>query len=311
MDSTVYIPNLNGRDRLRLTLESVRDQTTDCHVVVVDNGSTDGTIEMLAADFPEHEVLALQQNLGFGRALNQAIASLGSGPIILLNNDVILEPEFIEEITETARETGAQMVASVLLRADRPDQIDSAGIVADEETLMAFDFLEGMPVATAQSAPAPLGPSGGAALYDRAAFERVGGFDEEIFAYYEDLDLALRMRLDGCACALSRNARGTHVRSATLGSRSSAKYGITGWSRGYLIRRYGLMKSARGALRTLVFEGFVCVGQLTLERTASGIRGRLKGWRAGKGLPQRSLPTDGLTHISARRAIRDRLQRLP
>lgn len=311
MDSTVYIPSINGRDRLRLTLESVRSQTVSCRVVVVDNGSTDGTIEMLAADFPEHEVLALSQNLGFGRALNQAIATMGSGQIILLNNDVILESDFIEQITGTADETGAEMVASVLLRAENPGEIDSAGIVADEETLMAFDFLEGRPVDVAQSAPAPLGPSGGAALYDRDAFERVGGFDEEIFAYYEDLDLALRMRLEGCRCALSRDARGTHVRSATLGSRSATKYGITGWSRGYLIRRYGLMKSPRGIARTLVFEGLVCVGQLVLERTASGIRGRVKGWQAGKGLPQRSLPSEGLVHISARRAIRDRLQRLP
>jgi N-acetylglucosaminyl-diphospho-decaprenol L-rhamnosyltransferase len=311
VDSTVYIPNLNGRDRLRLTLESVRAQTTPCRVVVVDNGSTDGSIEMLAKDFPEHDVLALATNLGFGRALNQAIAGFGDGPVILLNNDVILEPDFVERITATAESTGAEMVASVLLRASDPGEIDSAGIVADSETLMAFDFLEGKPVAAIDAAEAPLGPSGGAALYDRDAFRRVGGFDERIFAYYEDLDLALRMRLDGCACALSKGARGTHVRSATLGSRSATKYGITGWSRGYLIRRYGLMHSPRGALRTLVFEGFVCFGQLAIERTASGIRGRVKGWRAAKGLERRLLPADGLAHVSARRAIRERLQRLP
>ena len=311
MDSTVYIPNLNGRARLRMTLESVRRQTTPCHVVVVDNGSTDGTVEMLARDYPEHEVVALTENLGFGRALNQAIRAHGTGPVILLNNDVILEPEFIEEITRTAESTGAEMVASVLLRADRPGEIDSAGIVADDETLMAFDFLEGLPVQAVESAAAPLGPSGGAALYDRECFLRAGGFDEEIFAYYEDLDLALRMRIDGCRCALAKNARGTHLRSATLGPRSATKYGITGWSRGYLIRRYGLMESPRGILRTLAFESLVCLGQILFERTASGIRGRVKGFRAGRDMPRRPLPTEGLSHISARRAIRDRLQRLP
>ena len=77
-----------------------------------------------------------------------------------------------------------------------PSRIDSAGVVADT-TLMGFDHLHGEPVASAASAPDPLGPTGGAALYSKAAFDAVGGFDERIFLYYEDLDLALRMAAAG------------------------------------------------------------------------------------------------------------------
>lgn len=310
MVPTAYIPTLNGRDRLRHALESLRGQTARCEVVVVDNGSTDGSQAMVKADFPDYQLIELGQNLGFGRALNQAISHSGDGPILLMNNDVVLEPEFVAEISKTADQTGAEMVASVLLRADDSRVIDSAGILADEETLMAFDFLEGQPVAAAGHAGAPLGPSGGAALYDRAAFENVGGFDQEIFAYYEDLDLALRMRVAGATCALSSRARGTHARSTTLGSRSPEKYGITGWSRGYLIRRYGVMKSFSGWARTVFFEGSVCVGQIVFERTAAGIRGRLHGWRAARGMEVRQLPSSGLGRVSARTAVRERLRRL-
>ncbi|MBK5233914.1 MAG: glycosyltransferase family 2 protein [Thermoleophilia bacterium] len=310
MVPTAYIPTLDGRDRLRSALESLRGQTAPCEVVVVDNGSSDGSQAMVKADFPEYMLIELGQNLGFGRALNEAISDAGEGPILLMNNDVVLEPEFVAEILATAEATRAEMVASVLLRADTPGLIDSAGIVADDETLMAFDFLEGQPVAAADQAEAPLGPSGGAALYDRGAFESVGGFDQQIFAYYEDLDLALRMRVAGATCALSSRARGVHARSTTLGSRSPQKYGITGWSRGYLIRRYGVMRSFSGCARTVFFEGFVCAGQLVLERTAAGIRGRLRGWRAARRMETRQLPSAGLARISARTAIRERLHRL-
>ncbi len=310
MKPTAYIPTLNGRDRLRLALESLRGQTLGCEVVVVDNGSSDGTEEMVADDFPEFRLIALDHNHGFGRALNHAIAEVGEGPILLLNNDVVLEPDFVSNICRTATDTGAEMVASVLLRDDRTGIIDSAGIVADAQTLMAFDFLEGKPEAAAAEAADPLGPSGGAALFGRLAFERIGGFDPEIFAYYEDLDLALRMRVQGCTCALARDARGTHTRSATLGNHSAEKYAITGWSRGYLMRRYGVMNSLTGAVRALAFESFVCLGQVLIEHTASGIRGRIKGWRAAGSMPRRQMPASGLTRISARTAIRERLRRL-
>ncbi|MBK8293800.1 MAG: glycosyltransferase family 2 protein [Solirubrobacterales bacterium] len=310
MVPTAYIPTLDGLARLRVALESLRGQTVSCEVVVVDNGSTDGSQDMIKADFPECRLIELGQNLGFGRALNQAISEVGDGPILLLNNDVVLEPEFVAEILATAESTGAAMVASVLLQSEAPGLIDSAGIIADEETLMAFDFLEGRPVAIAAEVGGPLGPSGGAALYDRAAFESVGGFDQQIFAYYEDLDLALRMRIAGFTCALSSGARGIHARSTTLGSRSPEKYGITGWSRGYLIRRYGVMRSLSGFARTVFFEGFVCAGQLVVEHTASGIKGRLRGWHAARGMERRHLPEAGLTRISARIAVRERLRRL-
>ena len=113
------------------------------------------------------------------------------------------------------------------------------------------------------------------------AFEAVGGFDERIFLYYEDLDLALRMAAAGARCRLAPEARALHAYSASLGAGSGEKYARTGWSRGYMLRRYGVMSRPRDAARVLATEGAICAGQLLMDRTAAGLRGRLRGWREG------------------------------
>ena len=303
-----YIPTFNGRDRLRQALESIRNQSRRCEVVVVDNASDDGTAEMVRAEFPDCGLFELDRNRGFGQALNEAIAATGSGPVMVLNNDVVLQPDFVEQMMAVF-ERGAPVVCGVLVRSADPGLIDSAGVVADRRTLMAFDYLEGSPVAQVAAAGPPLGATGGAALYDRDAFNSVGGFDPEIFAYYEDLDLALRLRSAGYAPELAPLARATHLRSSTLGDRSAAKYALTGWSRGYLLRRYRVLGTAGGLARTLVAEIVVCSGQLVIDRTANGIRGRVRGWKAAKGLSARSLPSTGLTDFSFRAALKPRIRR--
>lgn len=307
MDSAAYIPNYNGSARLAVLLESLRRQDAGCRPVIVDNGSTDGSVEMVQADFPEASVLALPSNLGFGRALNRAIGEFGGDNIFLLNNDVECEPGFIGAMLERL-DTGAEMVAGILTNRDDPGLIDSAGVIADRRTLMAFDYLHDKPVAAARTAAPPLAPTGGAALYRREVFEEIGGFDERIFAYYEDLDLALRLRVAGARCALAPDAHASHLHSATLGSRSSSKYALTGWSRGYLMRRYGVLSSFSGAARTIFWESAICAGQLLLDHTGQGLRGRVRGWRAARGLPVRPLPAGGMLEMSTRAAIRSRIQ---
>ena len=129
MRPAVYIPNFNGSQRLRRALRCLREQTRPVDVVVVDNGSTDGTAEMLAAEFPEVTVLALRENLGFGPALNRAAAEHPADPLILLNNDAEAEPRFVEALLDSAAE-GVQAVAGVMLQERAPGLIDSR-VVAD------------------------------------------------------------------------------------------------------------------------------------------------------------------------------------
>jgi N-acetylglucosaminyl-diphospho-decaprenol L-rhamnosyltransferase len=307
MRPAVYIPNYNGSERIGRALRSLREQSRPIDVVVVDNGSADDSLALLGEEFPEVAVLALQRNIGFGPALNHAVREHRADPLILLNNDVECEPRFVEALLDAAAE-GVQSVAGVLLQERSPGLIDSAGVVADR-TLMGFDYLHGEPLAAAAGAADPLGPTGGAALYDRAAFEAVGGFDERIFLYYEDLDLALRMSAAGARCRLAAGATALHAYSASLGAGSGQKFAHTGWSRGYMLRRYGVMSRPRDAARVLATEGAICAGQLLMDRTGQGIAGRLRGWRQGGGLSTHDLNGAGLLAISAREALALRRQR--
>jgi N-acetylglucosaminyl-diphospho-decaprenol L-rhamnosyltransferase len=307
MRPAIYIPTYNGRGRLARTLRSLEAQSRPVDVVVADNGSRDGTAELLREEFPEVTLLELGENLGFGRALNRAVEERPADPAILLNNDVEAEPRFVEALLDAAAE-GVEMVAGVLVQEAAPELIDSAGVVADR-TLMGFDHLHGEPLGAADKAPDPLGPTGGAALYRLDAFRATGGFDERIFLYYEDLDLALRLRAAGARCRLAAEARAVHAYSASLGAGSGDKYARTGWSRGYMLRRYGVMANPRDTARVLAAEGAICAGQVLKDRTVKGIGGRLRGWRDGGDLERRSIDKGALLDISLREALELRRRR--
>src|SRR5215218_7218770 len=97
---TIYIPNLDGGAHLAPLMESIRAQSRAAEVVVVDNGSTDGSPELLRQEYPEVELIELGENVGFGPALNRAIAATPGDPVVLLNNDVVCEPRFLEALLE-------------------------------------------------------------------------------------------------------------------------------------------------------------------------------------------------------------------
>jgi N-acetylglucosaminyl-diphospho-decaprenol L-rhamnosyltransferase len=302
----VYIPNFNGAAHLGRALRGLAAQTTPVEVVIADNGSHDDSLEIARRELPEARIVEIGRNIGFGPALNRAVAEHPAEALILLNNDADPEPRFVEALLDGLG-AGVDSVAGVLLQERAPELIDSAGVVADE-TLMGFDYLHGEPVSAAASAPDPLGPTGGAGLYRREAFEAVGGFDERIFLYYEDLDLALRLAAAGGHCRLAPEARALHAYSASLGAASAFKYARTGWSRGYMLRRYGVMDRPGRALRALACEGAICAGQLLKDRTVAGFSGRLRGWRDGRG-ERRDTSGARLLDIGAREALALRRRR--
>ncbi len=296
MRPTIYIPTLHAGERLARTIEALARQDPRPEVVIADNSEQGLAATLVRERFPWVRVVPLGSNLGFGTALNRAVREEPGDPIVLLNDDVTVEPGFVAGLLD-ALEPGVDSVAAVLLREREPERIDSAGVVADR-TLLGFDYLSGEAVTALDSAADPLGPTGGAALYRRAAFERVGGFDERIFLYYEDLDLALRMRLAGSVCRLAPAARGLHAYSETLGANSARKYAMTGWSRGYLLRTYGFGHRPVLLARALAAEAFICAGQVAMRRTTQGLRGRLRGWHAGRHTQRRLIPADGVLDIS-------------
>ncbi len=307
MRPTVYIPHFNGARLLERTLRSLAVQSRPADVIVADNGSTDDSAAMVRERFPEVTVHELGRNLGFGAAIDAAVEAHPGDPVVVLNNDVECEPRFVEALLDAAGDD-AQMAAAILVQEGAPDLIDSAGVVADR-TLLGFDYLHGEPLAAAEVAPPPLGPTGGAALYRHAALRAVGGFDERIFLYYEDLDLALRLHAAGARCRLAPGARALHAYSASLGAGSGDKYARTGWSRGYMLRRYGVMSRPGTAVRVLACEAAICAGQLLGDRTAKGLGGRLRGWRDAAGLERRRADPAGLLDVSAHEALAWRRRR--
>ena len=192
-DVEVLIPHLDRKESLRRTLESLEAQTVVPRICVADNGSSDGTLEMLAVDFADVRVVALDRNHGFGGALNRAAADSAATLLIFLNNDAVAEPTFVEALLRTRELSGSDAVAGCLRSPSGP--VESMGVEVDR-SLNAYDVGFGLEDPQDYAGHEPLGPCGGAALISTAAFSEVGGFDEGFFAYLEDVDLAIR-----CVCA--------------------------------------------------------------------------------------------------------------
>ena len=144
------------------------------------------------------------------------------------------------------------------------------------------DYLNGEPLEILDEPIGdPVGPSGAAAAFDRETFLRAGGFDENLFAYLEDVDLVLRLRREGGTCRLATAARGTHEHSTTLGVGSRRKDYLMGYGRGYLLRKWSVISPQRvpGVIaRELVFSA----GQAIIDRNLGGVQGRIHGLRAGR-----------------------------
>jgi hypothetical protein len=280
-------------------------------LVVVDNGSTDGTPRFVRNEFPEAQVVALESNVGFGRAVNRGAAETDATTLVFLNNDVVCEDTFLERLVAVLDVSqGVVMAAAALVRAQAPSEIDTAGIELDR-TLLAFDYLHGAPVAVLGGfVPDPLGPCAAAAAFDRAAFDAVGGFDERFFAYLEDVDLVVRLIERGGSCRLAAGARAVHRHSTTLGARSASKAELVAWGRGYLLGKYRVHRRPAVFARALVGEMLDTAGRLVFDRNAVGLGPRLAGFRAGLRAPEGRLPNEQLINrLSFVESQRRRLRR--
>ena len=246
MSATVIVPTVVGGPRLVRLLESLDDQLDGVEMLVVDNGSADAAMDVVQARFSDARVIRLDRNAGYSRAINLAAREAAGDALVLLNDDCVCDPGFVKAIVARLDPAaGVTMVAGVMRESRDRSRIDTAGVEVDR-TLLAFDYLNGEPVKRLdQGVPDPIGPSGGAAAVDRDAFLAVGGFDENLFAYLEDVDLVLRMRLDGGSCRLAADARGVHEHSSTLRSGSASKDYLMGFGRGYMLRKWGVLSAGR------------------------------------------------------------------
>ncbi len=277
-------------------LRHLREQTLEHRVILVDNGSTDDSRTRIRAEWPAVQLECFDDNRGFAEACNRGV-SAGTGEIVvLLNNDVDARPDFLERLVAPLQANPEVGSVAALMLQPGERLIDSAGLTADV-ALGGFPRLQGLDVALAdRERPVLAGPAGTAAAYRRSAWEQVGGLDEAIFAYMEDFDLALRLRSAGWKARIATDAVGVHLGSATHGHRSAWQRRHGGFGRGYMLRRYGLLRG-RTAPRTLATEAVVVIADLAISHDLAALRGRLSGWRAGR-LASRlpSPPSDAVDH---------------
>jgi len=302
MRATVVIPTLNARQLLSEALEHLARQSVEHDVIVVDNGSTDGTAEHLEQAFPAVRVLRLPENIGFGRAVNRGLEAVETDVVVLVNNDVLCPPDFLERLLAPFADPSVASVAGVLLQFDQPGLVDSAGIELDT-TLRSWDALWHRPVDGLDRAPEPVGPCGGAAAYRTAVLRSVGGFDETFFAYWEDVDLALRLRLEGHRCVRAPAARALHKHGQTLGAASPMQRRLEAFGRAYVLARYRVARrSLRTRLAIAALDWPVLVVHLVVRREAGPIRERWRGTRTGLRRPALRAPLE-LATVSFREAL--------
>jgi GT2 family glycosyltransferase len=292
MKTWVVIPTLDGRERLLRTLDSLQGQVVPEDVVVVDNASGDGTAAAVAGRHPGVRVVRNERNLGFGAAINRVALELDGDLLVLVNNDVVCEPDFVAKLTEPFTDPSVGMVAGVLLQASAPELVDSAGIELDV-TLGSWDYYWNRPVAELLGAADPVGPCGGAAAYRLPVFKDLGGFDDTLFAYWEDVDLALRFRAAEQRCVLAPDARALHEHGQTVGPASPAARQLEAFGRGYVLAKYRVGKtSLLRRLQIAALDWPVLLVHLLLRREAGPLRARFQARRLGIGGPPRRAPLE-------------------
>jgi GT2 family glycosyltransferase len=229
MRVAVVIVNWNSGELLRRCLETLDRQTRrPDRVVVVDNASSDESLNrarqalQTLRTLEGTELIRLDENAGFAKANNIAArAAREFDAIALLNPDAFPEPAWLEALVAAAeRNPGVAAFASQMRLDSSPDRLDGAG---DSYHVSGRAWRNGhrMPSAEWPADDAEIfAPCAAAALYRRDAFDQVGGFDEQFFCYFEDVDLGFRLRLRGYRCLYVHSAVVRHVSSASSGYRS-------------------------------------------------------------------------------------------
>ena len=290
---TVVVVNYNSGDYLKGCLASLARQThRNFETIIIDNASTDGSLDTIA-EKPEHlTILKQSANLGFARA-NKIGAAAGKGQwLALLNPDAEAEPDWLDAMMRAivSRPTH-RMVASLQINLHDTSKLDGAG---DNYLAYGYAWRGGFGHSASRTfEPGEcFGPCGAAALYPRALFLEAGGFDERYFCYHEDVDIAFRLRLLGERCQFAPNARIRHAGSGITGrsSRFAVFHGVRNgvWTyfknmpTGWLVVTFPVWFA--GALLLLLRGLFRGAFLPTLDGFLAGLRGLGPALAARRGL---------------------------
>jgi GT2 family glycosyltransferase len=224
--ASIIIPNWNGARHLPTCLDSLRRQSySNFEVMVVDNGSTDGSLELLERDYPKVKVVALPENRGFAGGVNAGIRETRGEIVAVFNNDAEADPRWLEELAKAlARHPEAGMATPKVLLFDQRDVINSAGDFYGVDGVPGNRGVWQRDEGQFDREEYVFGAAGVAAAYRRAMLDEIGFFDEGLISYCEDVDLAWRAQLAGWKCVYVPRAVVYHKLSATGGGKIASYY---------------------------------------------------------------------------------------
>lgn len=252
--STIVIPNYNGIRYIENCLRSLEDEAA--HIIVVDNGSTDGSRELVQDRFPKTELICLDRNYGFCRAVNEGISRSKTTYVILLNNDTEAEAGFVKALEHSMDRSPDAFSGSAQMRnLYHPELIDDAG---DYYCALGWAFACGKdrPKEGYQKGRDVFAACGGAAILRRSILKKTGLLDENHFAYLEDIDLGYRARIHGYRNIYIPEAVVYHAGSGASGSRYN-KFKVDLSSRNSIYLIYKNMPAAQILLNLpLLAAGF-------------------------------------------------------
>ncbi len=210
---SVIIPNWNGEKYLKTCFDSLYNQTfKNFEIILIDNGSEDGSVEFVKNDYSEVEIVALKENTGFSKAVNIGIKKARGIYIALLNNDTEAHPDWLRNLKSASKKYPQYyFFASKILCFDKRDTIDSAGdgIYINGRAYRRGHYQKDSPEFNKEQEV--FGVCGAAAFYRKELFDKVGYFDEDFFAFYEDVDLNFRAQLAGFKCLYIPSAVVYHI----------------------------------------------------------------------------------------------------
>lgn len=217
--TTVVIPNYQGINYIEDCLNSVYKSSIPLEVIVVDNASTDGSLELVRERFPQTTIISLEENKGFSAAVNAGIRAAGTEYVLLLNNDTVVDVRALEYLEkELERYPEAFSVSAKLISLKEPEKLDGAG---DFYCALGWAFARGRGKSSDlwTKADRVFSSCAACALYRKGFFEQIGLFDEKHFAYLEDVDIGYRANIYGHPNRYVPNAVVYHAGSAVSGSR--------------------------------------------------------------------------------------------
>lgn len=234
--TTVVIPNFNGIKYIENCLDSLYAGSKIPDVIVVDNGSSDGSLLLIKEKYPLVRLIALDENTGFSRAVNIGIQNAQTKYVFLLNNDTTVDKKCVEELEKVMEDSdGCFSAGAKMINMNFPEKIDDAG---DFYCAFGWAFARGKDrnVSKYQRKGRIFAACGGAAIYRAELFDAVGFFDEAHFAYLEDIDIGYRANIKGYRNIYAPKAVVYHAGSGVSGSRHNPfKVDLTARNGIYLI----------------------------------------------------------------------------